>query len=382
MSDLVTTDPPPAAQPAATRRSTTREIAQMIDLGWRVAALHALRPTTMKPLTDAERGLLPNRRSLQTPDRLELEVNAIAGVASRAGVPIGDKELRALLALAVTADSSARAEQEFRDLVAVRHVDFAKRLWAADEPQGKAYELGNFLSDTWNPLAVPGADKRSELSTVFEAERVGRMKVLLDDLQARIDPVAVHAVSHQLQQWCDGIPDVLQRSGRVEAKLDFDLLRNQTVIWRQMLTGDKEPEAWIDHAGRSQVRTEVSRQMWRRYRVVLGVTLPLLAAIGAGLASYYDGHEDTVRAVVTGALTVLGALGITRASMIGALRQGVMSWGDLMWSRALATVVCRETSLFVAFTGPGRRDPSRYRTNSTSTRSPASSDSRSSGTNA
>jgi len=356
MSDQVTTDPPPAAQPAATRRSTRQEIAQVIDLGWRVAALHALRPTTMKPLTGAERGLLPNRRSLRTQDRLELEVNAIAGVASRAGVAIGDEELRALLALAATAESSTRAEQEFRDLVEVRHVDFAKRLWAADEPQGKAYELGNFLSDTWNPLAVPDADRRAELRRVFDRQRVERMTVLLDDLQARIDPVAVHAASHQLAQWCDGVPALTPgRSGA--AVLDFDLLRNQTLIWRQMLTGDKEPEAWIDHAGRSQVRTEVSRQMWRRYRAVLVVAIPLLAAFGVVLALHYDGNEETVRVVVTGALTVLGALGITRASMIGALRKSVMSWGDLMWNRALAKVVCSETSLFAAFAAPARREP-------------------------
>lgn len=355
MSDQVTNEQQAPQLDDAARRSTRREIAQVIDLGWRVAALHALRPTEMKPLTSAKRGLLPNRRSLQTADRLELEVNAIAGVASRAGVPIGDGKLRALLALAATAESSTRAEQEFRDLVAARHVDFAKGLWATDEPRGKAYELGNFLSDTWNPLDVLGADKRTELSTVFETERVGRMKVLLDDLQARIDPVAVHAVSHQLQQWCDGVPDVLKRHDRDEARLDFDVLRNQTLIWRQMLTGDKEPEAWIDNAGRSRVRTDVTNQMWRRYRFVLSVAVPLLAVIGAALATFYDGNEDIVRAAGTSVLTVAGALGITRASMIGALRQGVMSWGDLMWNRALATVVCGETSLFGAFAPPARR---------------------------
>lgn len=238
----------------------------------------------------------------------------------------------------------------------MRHVDFAKRLWAGDEPQGKAYELGNFLSDTWNPLSIPDADRRTELRIVFQRQRVERMKLLLDDLQARIDPVAVHAVSHQLAQWCDGVPGVLV-PGRSGAVLDFDLLRSQTVIWRQMLTGDKEPEAWIDHAGRSQVRTEVSKQMWRRYRAVLVVAIPLLAAFGVVLALHDDGNEETVRAVVTGALTVLGALGITRASMIGALRKGVMSWGDLMWNRALAKVVCAETSLFAAFAGPARRGP-------------------------
>jgi hypothetical protein len=43
------------ATQSAQRRSTRAEIASSIDLGWRVAALHALSPTTLKapsPVTD------------------------------------------------------------------------------------------------------------------------------------------------------------------------------------------------------------------------------------------------------------------------------------------------------------------------------------------
>ena len=31
--------------------------------------------------------------------------------------------------------------------------------------------------------------------------------------------------------------------------------------------------------------------------------------------------------------------------MIGTVRRGLQGWGDLMWNRALAAVICRETSL-------------------------------------
>jgi hypothetical protein len=31
--------------------------------------------------------------------------------------------------------------------------------------------------------------------------------------------------------------------------------------------------------------------------------------------------------------------------MISTVKRGVQSWGDLMWNRALAAVICRETSL-------------------------------------
>ena len=76
-----------------------------------------------------------------------------------------------------------------------------------DEPAGKAYELGNFLSDTWNRVTRPSIhpDPHSELAEIFDRVRVERIKLLLDDLQARIDPVAIHAVSSHLDEWCERV---------------------------------------------------------------------------------------------------------------------------------------------------------------------------------
>ena len=160
-------------------------------------------------------------------------------------------------------------------------------------------------------------------------------------------------------------------------------VERQTIIWRQLLTGDKEPEAWIGQAERAQVRDEFTRQLWGRYRRWWWVGV-LLAIAAGGLGYWYATDSDAAQGVAASALAVLAMFGITRASMTAALKSGARNWSELMWNRALAAVICRETSVLaraVSAAGEARR-LSGYRTNSTSTCSPAASDSRSSGTNA
>lgn len=350
--EQATADGGAGTTPVAARRSTATEIAQAIDLGWRVASLYALSPTSLtrpSPVTDE---MLLNRRSLSASDRLELEVRAVAGVATAAGVPLEADELTRLLALADGASASSDGEAAFRAELSQQHIALEKRLWAAHEHSGKAYELGNFLSDSWNRVLRPRirSDAHGELCEIFSPVRVGRIKLLLDDLQTRVDPVAIHAVSNHLDDWSDRINSSPLAAGdetltSQEMARRLEPVQRQTVIWRQMLTGDKEPEAYIGHAKRAEVRDELTHQMWARYRSLLRWLLPSLAVLGAALVVLYAHHQDVARGLAGSVLALAGTLGVTRASMTGALRRGVDSWGDLMWNRALAAVICRETSV-------------------------------------
>jgi len=341
--------------PPSQRRSTEDEVAQAIDLGWRIAALHALTPTTLKPLGTIAGDMLLNRRSMEASDRLELEVRAIAGVAARARAPLTTADLDTLLMLATTAAESVEREQAFRTEIARRHVATAKRLWAVSEASGKGYELGNFLSDSWNRVASPKvhvADPHAELVAIFDPVRVERMKLLLDDLQSRVDPVAIHAVSNHLDAWSARVHGTTPTAGRGRDEglsLDENVQRlepveRQTVIWRQLLTGDKEPEAWIGQAGRAQVRDEFTRQVWSRYKRWWPLAL-LIAAVAAAIGYWYSKNPDEARAAASGALALLATLGITRAAMTGALKSGARNWSELLWNRALAAVICEKTSL-------------------------------------
>jgi hypothetical protein len=335
----------------AGRRSAGGDIAGAIDLGWRVAALHSLSPTTLEAPSEVNDNMLLNRRSLGPADRLELEVQAIAGVAKRLGIPLDHAEVARLVALAQKAADSAEDEAAFRDELARRHAAFDKQLWTFNEQSGKAYELGNFISDTWNRVARPRLkdDPPSELVDVFNPVRVERMKVLLDDLQARVDPVAAHTVGNHLDAWSKrlgAVPSDVPGRG-LEAKEATALLapvERQTIIWRQLLTGDKEPEAFIGQERRGEVRDELTKMLWKRYRRFAWL-LPIIAVIGVGLGLAYLNDEKLGKSLIAGFFAVTGALGLQRAAMIATVRRGVANWGDLMWNRALAAVICRETSL-------------------------------------
>ena len=364
------------------------DVAQALDLGWRLAALHALDPLTLEPIALVNDDMLINRRGLSAPDRLELEVKSIAGVALRAGAPLSPDELGKLLELAEGAHASPAGAKAFRAELRRHHISIDKRLWAANEAAGKAYELGNFLSDTWNRVTRPSIhpDPHSELTEIFDRVRVERIKLLLDDLQTRIDPVAAHTVSNHLDEWCDRVANGTLPDDRgphptmAENVRRLEPLERQTIIWRQMLTGDKEPEAWIGQSERAEVRNEFSKQVWGRYKRWWWVALPVALAAG-GLGYWYSTNPDEARGVATGALALLAMVGVTRASMTGALKRGARNWSELMWNRALAAVICRTTSVVgELYPPPSTREG--QRTNSTSTVSPASSDSRSSGTNA
>ena len=354
MTDQVLPDKETGGEtPPSQRRSTEGEVAQALDLGWRVAALHALTPTTIKPIAPVSPDMLLNRRSLSAADRLELEVRAVAGVAERARVPVAPSRLNKLLRLTMGAGESPEGEAAFRDEIARLHVLFSKELWAASDTSGKAYELGNFLSDSWNRIASPKVhpdDPHAELAEIFAPVRVERMKILLDDLQSRVDPVAIHAVSSHLDEWCKrvgaaapaGRPD---RAGKLDENLErLACVERQTVIWRQLLTGDKEPEAWIGQTERAQVRDEFTKQLWSRYRRWWWAGL-LLALAAGGLGYWYATDSDAAQGVAASALAVLAMFGVTRASMTAALKNGARNWSELMWNRALAAVICRETSV-------------------------------------
>lgn len=353
----------PQGDSSVARRSADPRVAAAIDLGWRVAALHALNPSTLVPVNAGCDDLLVNRHGLAASDRLELELSAIAGVANRVDVPLTDGDLQALLDLIPAATTSASGEEGFRRTLAQTHIALAKRLWANDEGHGRAYELGNFLSDTWNRMLRPSVTQhpQTELSEIFGAARVQRVKVLIDNLQSRLDPAAVHIVDQHLNAWRDRVadhapadPDYAAASPtRAEIATSYEPIERQTIIWRQILSGDKEPEAYIDHARRSEVRDELTRQLWRRYRRYWWL-LPIAAVLGFAIG-YLLAHEKSAATGLIGTVTAVAAmLGITRAAMVATVRRALQDWGELMWNRALAAVICRETLCIDELLPPAR----------------------------
>ncbi len=320
-------------------------------LGWRVAELYALVDDTGAPAGDT---LLPAHESLEPADQLELQLRAAAGVAGRAGVTSKGASLEELVRMARGATASPAAAEAFRARLRGCHVEVQKDLWALDESAGKAYELGNGLSDTYGRVCrAYRRDAEDTLATwedVFLAARIERLKKLLDDLQTRLNASGVAVVRAQLDAWCEGVAARLRANGLPREERVREGLRRQTVIWRQLLTGDKAPEAYLDRHARAALHDDLRALIWRRYRVWAIV----LALAVLGLVLAWKDLEGAGRAVLAGAT----ALGLTKASVLLTVRGRLDQWSTLLWDRALAQKIVEATLTLDSVLPPPRRERS------------------------
>ncbi|HEX6715112.1 MAG TPA: hypothetical protein VF066_17105 [Thermoleophilaceae bacterium] len=347
---------PDAAVVADDRRSTDERAAFAIDLGWRIAELYALNVEyePVERLCD----LLPGRSSLSRDDRLELELLAAAGAAGRLGVDVSEVRVNELRELAGRAAArTGDAQKEFREALERCHVALDKALWTHGEAEGRAYELGIMLSDTYNRLLrvyhERSAAAAQEWRDVFGEPRITTLLTLLDNLQSRLDPSAVTVVRDHLSDWRERVSESLPEGedvGPPDATAT-EHVRSQAVAWRQLLTGDKEPEAFLDPQARRRVKDQLLHLMWRRYWVyalalfaALAVTSGVLVRLHPDIGSWYDHHTRDAALVTSLFVSVAGALGISKASINRAVRQDLRKWSALLWNRALAHVVYLETS--------------------------------------
>jgi hypothetical protein len=330
----------------APRRSTEAQISDAITLGWRIAVLYSLRADEL-PSSPPD-NLLPMRRSLPAAERLVLELRAAAGDAERLDIGLDESQLGELLALAAAAPQSADAEEEFRDRIRAWHIHLQTMLWADDEATGKAYELGSFLADTSNRVVRtlrcaedPRGHVTQELRRVFERERVERVKRLLDDLQAKVDPAAVRIVKQHLTRWQEEVPE---RTLKQPTRRGLEPLDSQVVTWFQLVSGDKEPEAFIGHDERARVRGTMIGRMLRSYQANWPYVLVALAALAfVGGSVYWLLTTRASGTIVAAFGSVAGALGVSFTSIGLTVRKSLDARAELLWHTALVEVISNKT---------------------------------------
>ena len=332
----------------APRRTTEAQISAAITLGWRIAVLYSLRADEL-PSSPPD-NLLPMRRSLPAAERLALELRAAAGDADRLGIGLGADELEELLRLATLSPQSEAAEAQFREGIRRWHISLQTMLWADHEAHGKAYELGSFLSDTSNRVVLElrrGSAARThvtrELRCVFARERVERIKRLLDDLQARIDPAAVRIVKQHLTAWQE---EVRERTPRQATRAGLEPLDSQTVTWFQLVTGDKEPEAFIGHDDRARVRETMVGRMVRSYKrnwATIAAGLVATAVLAAGGYELLSAEEGIRGPILASLGPIAGALGLSFTSIGLTVRKSLDARAELLWNTALVEVISTKT---------------------------------------
>jgi hypothetical protein len=165
-------------------------------------------------------------------------------------------------------------------------------------------------------------------------------------------------VRAQLDAWCAGVHTRLAPGEAPSEQRVRDGVRRQTVIWRQLLAGDKEPVAYLDGRARAGLRDDLRRLVWRRYRrwtVALGAALFALAIALPHLIDLYE--TGFVRTGLASALVaVAGVVGITKASVLLTVRGRVDQWSELLWNRALAQKVVEATLTLDSVLPPPARE--------------------------
>ena len=317
------------------------------QLGWRVAELYAQVTDPGEPSGDT---LLPGHQSLEPEDQLELQLRAAAGAARRAGIASRAGALEQLISSAHEAPGSSAAAASFRRQVHECHVELSKDLWAREEAAGRAYELGNGMSDTYNRICrsytAGTEDPREAWKEAFAPGRIERLKKLLDDLQSRLNSAGVAVVRRHLDLWRDAVSE---RIPAADAPPELEGvrkgLRRQTVIWRQLLAGDKEPEAYLDSEARADLRGDLRDLVWSRCRLWLLPAAAVLFALVFFAPALRDWYERSLleTGIASAVFAVAGAVGITKASMLLTVRTRAKQWSELLWNRAVAERVGAET---------------------------------------
>ena len=96
-------------------------------------------------------------------------------------------------------------------------------------------------------------------------DRIERLKKLLDDLQSRLNPGGVAVVRRHLDTWRDKVPARIRESGGPPPFENVSSgLRRQTIIWRQLLAGDKEPVAYLNGDARAALHGDVRKLVVER----------------------------------------------------------------------------------------------------------------------
>jgi hypothetical protein len=335
--------------PSSDREASRDRLACALDLGWRVAELYAL--AGKDPSSPEDFSLLPAHQHLPPRERLELQVRAVTGDAAGVDIPF---DVEPLVALAAAAAESPDGREPFTRAVRERHVELQIALWERREAEGRAYELGNALSDTWNIVACAyeaGGDDEAAIVAAwrraFASERVLWLRRLLGDVQAMLDSRAVSTVTGHLNSWCAFVEEHFGGGASPPSWKAADrALRSQTRIWRQLLTADKEPEAFLGPEDRAAVRARFIRLALRSYLRPLPVAATLAAAVLAGLVlANWGAVTDSAWLTWLGGTgaALLGMLGVSRAAVGLALRDGVRRWSALLWERTYAEAICRAT---------------------------------------
>jgi hypothetical protein len=356
-------------------------------LGWRVEELFSQFAVPEGVPRTYDLAKLPGLSELTSYDRQRLGLDqadfVVSQVIAKVGTPAG-------VALDLTADARAKLDSSaadsdragsrrnaYRLALCDLHVNLLVTLTAANSSYGKAYGLGRALADTTRPNQA--AD---QLTASFERDRIGQLRVWLDELTSLLPDHAAMAVAMSLTWWQQAVAAApadreqgqkmpagqapLQRKPAVTpaprqhgtgtglaGPPSIDSLAaavtRQGALWRGVLDGDKlctdllTPPEYL-RAGERLARHYASlvRQTLRSMPWLLAVLLLLLAAavlVLAVIPGSAVARTATAIAAIAGTLSAIWKLIRTRVEPIAAQLEKPL-WGTELNTAVAEAVTC------------------------------------------
>jgi hypothetical protein len=215
------------------------------------------------------------------------------------------------------------------------HQKLLRDLSATDFRFGKAYGLGRALAET---ALLPSHDNLPAFNDQFEAYRVRTISDWLDDLKSAFPPQAAPAVRRGLAAWEEWLrPQAPEQLGNIDGLTR--LLRDQTRLWRSLLSGEKRPEDLLgpsDYVRAAQ--NLIRRTSGLAWNFVQGWWALLLASLlviwitATIIVSFLHGGSQTAVAIVA----ILGGLGISWKAIGATLGKMITRVEQPLWRVELA----------------------------------------------
>ncbi len=322
-------------------------------LGWNMAQLfHGEIPSSTPRGTTGAGGKLPGISDLDPLARVRLLLSEVVVGVHRVctfrdeGLPALD-----LRPLETLFGARSRKPDDVRSAMTALHRTLLAYLTAADFRLGKAYGLGRALAET---TMVPSADDRETFTEPFDPHRMKTLESWLSDLKSLFPAHATEGVRGSLRTWAAWVTDpTIEKwsacSGEVGAKrqVNWDsdddqrritaALGRQAQVWRALLSGEKlgvdllSTEHYV-RAGEQLVDRlgELLGQFLMVYKFVLGGAVLLVVAV-VGVISYFSLSS----AITAGAVTAVGAIGISWKGVGGTLGKALGRAERPLWDAAL-----------------------------------------------
>ncbi len=228
---------------------------------------------------------------------------------------------------AVETAATATPQVDLGQAVFKLHEQLLDDLGTADIRLGKAYSLGQTLSE----VALTAASNSAEFRESFQDGRVTMAKAWLFDLKALLPDHTAYAVNSGLDDWArwvDGTQDLAPEQGAA---------RTQGRIWRELLTGEKAATDILGEADYQAAAWQVARRVLRRYWWLIALGLVVAVGLVVIMAEVQSlSPEVRLFSCIGTAATTLGiSLGGTGALLGNALKD-VGGW---LWQAELDEAV-------------------------------------------